>query len=238
MYSDLFCRIYDEFGWNYYPEAFGEQLLQWIRISGAEIHSALDLACGTGILCQILHRSGIEAAGMDLSEAMIEIARQHEPAIHYDVADMTSYRPARQFDLVTCTGDALNHILEPDAVAQIFRNVYGCLNPGGYWIFDLLNEAEVSDSEPFDLAYSETVRARFQMHRAQERVELRIAVCENDVLQFEECIRERIYAPAQICRLLLDCGFTLRQCADRLLDNAEAHGTTWFIVAQKPQSDA
>ena len=31
MYSDIFCKVYNEFGWNYYPEAFGEQLLQWMQ---------------------------------------------------------------------------------------------------------------------------------------------------------------------------------------------------------------
>ena len=30
MYSDVFCKVYNEFGWNYYPEAFGEQLLKWL----------------------------------------------------------------------------------------------------------------------------------------------------------------------------------------------------------------
>ena len=27
MYSDVFCKVYNEFGWNYYPEIFGEQLI-------------------------------------------------------------------------------------------------------------------------------------------------------------------------------------------------------------------
>ena len=27
MYDSLFCRMYNEFGWNEYPRAFGEQLL-------------------------------------------------------------------------------------------------------------------------------------------------------------------------------------------------------------------
>ena len=31
MYSDIFCKVYNEFGWNYYPEVFAEQLLQWLR---------------------------------------------------------------------------------------------------------------------------------------------------------------------------------------------------------------
>ena len=31
MYSDAFCKVYNEFGWNYFPEAFGAQLLRWIE---------------------------------------------------------------------------------------------------------------------------------------------------------------------------------------------------------------
>ena len=53
MYSDVFCKVYNEFGWNYYPEIFGEQLLQWLQKQGIRPKSCLDLGCGTGILCEI-----------------------------------------------------------------------------------------------------------------------------------------------------------------------------------------
>ena len=112
MYSDVFCKVYNEFGWNYYPEIFGQQLLLWLQRNDLRPRTAMDLACGTGILCGILENAGMEASGMDFSSGMIEIARQNAPHIHFDVADMITYRPDRQFDLVTCTGDAVNHIAE------------------------------------------------------------------------------------------------------------------------------
>ena len=96
MYSDVFCKVYNEFGWNYYPEIFGEQLLEWLRRHDVKPTTSMDLACGTGVLCEILHNSGIRAAGMDFSAGMIHIARQGNPEICYDVADMTTYCPARQ----------------------------------------------------------------------------------------------------------------------------------------------
>ena len=37
MYSDAFCKVYNEFGWNYFPEAFGEQLLEGIRQKGVKV---------------------------------------------------------------------------------------------------------------------------------------------------------------------------------------------------------
>ena len=234
MYSDVFCKVYNAFGWNYYPEAFGEQLLAWLEKKGIRPASALDLACGTGILCRILHDSGIETAGMDLSSGMIAIARENSPDIFYEVADMVTYRPGRQFDLVTCTGDALNHIPALSNVEQIFRNVYDCLRDGGYFIFDVLNENEVSDSEPFEMDFSDTVKVWFRITCPREKaVQLQIRVYENGQLQFEEIIRETVHDPAEICRLLERSGFRVLQCADRLLLEEENHGSTWFVIAQK-----
>jgi len=153
MYSDIFCKVYNEFGWNYYPEAFGEQLLQWMEAQNFHPETSMDLACGTGVLCEILHHHGIRSAGMDFSAGMIDIARNRNPHIPYEVADMTAYCPEKQFDLVTCTGDAVNHIADPADIEKIFRNVYEYLAPGGYFVFDLLNEHEVSDSEPFEMDF-------------------------------------------------------------------------------------
>ena len=235
MYSDVFCKVYNEFGWNYYPEIFGEQLLEWLRRNDVKPRNAMDLACGTGILCEILHKSGIQASGMDFSAGMIDIARSRNPEIHYDVADMITYRPEKKFDLVTCTGDAINHISDLADVERIFRNVYAYTSHGGCFIFDILNENEVSTSEPFEMDFSDTIRVWFQMTRPGEKqVNLKIQVYENGQLQFEENIRETIHDPAIICDLLRKSGFEVIQCADRLLDTNNP-GTTWFVIAQKKE---
>ena len=233
MYSDVFCKVYNEFGWNYYPEIFGEQLLQWLDLNEVRPRHSMDLACGTGILCEILHKNNILASGMDFSAGMIDIARQGSPEIRYTVADMITFCPDEQFDLVTCTGDAINHIPALSDVERIFRNVYTYTAPGGHFIFDILNENEVSTSEPFEMEFSETTRVWFQMTRPGEKqVNLKIRVYENGALQFEENIRETIHDPATICDLLRKTGFEILKCADRLLDSNNP-GTTWFIIARK-----
>lgn len=234
MYSDVFCRVYNELGWNYYPEVFGQQLLRWLDRQGVKPKTSLDLACGTGVLCQILHAHGIRSSGMDISAGMIGIARQGNPEISYDVADMTAYRPDRQFDLVTCTGDALNHIASLSDVEKVFQNVFGCLSPGGYFIFDILNEHEVSSGEPFEMDHSERVRVWFQMTRPGEKqVNLKVRVYENGQISLEENIRETVHDRLAICDLLEKCGFDAVSCADRLLEEGNP-GTTWFVIARKP----
>ena len=233
MYSDLFCKVYNVFGWNYYPEIFGQQLLQWLEEKDIHPRSCLDLGCGTGILCEILHSSGIRATGMDLSGGMIDIARQGNPGICYYVANMVTFRPEEQFDLVTCTGDAINHIADLADVKRIFENVYAYTSLGGYFVFDILNENEVSTSEPFEMNFDETTRVWFQMTQPGEKqVNLKIRVYENGGLAFEENFRETVHDPVVICDLLCQCGFSVLRCADSLLDNG-SHGTTWFVIARK-----
>ena len=233
MYSDVFCKVYNEFGWNYYPEIFGEQLVRWLGEKGLQPKTAMDLGCGTGILCRILRDQGIRASGMDLSFGMIDIARSDSPDIHYEVANMITFRPEAQYDLVTCTGDALNHIGDLEDIRQIFRNVWEYTAPGGYFVFDILNENEISTSEPFEMDFTESTRVWFQMTRPGEKqVNLKIRVYENGDLAFEENIRETVHDPAAICALLEDAGFRVEKCADSLLDDG-SHGTTWFVIARK-----
>jgi len=233
MYSDIFCKVYNEFGWNYYPEIFGQQLLRWLEAQGVRPGNVLDLGCGTGVLCRILQDADISASGMDYSQGMVDIARQENPDIPFFRGDMTQWVPEGTFDLVTCTGDALNHIASLADIEKIFRLVHSYVNPGGYFIFDILNENEVSDSEPFEMDFSETTRVWFQMTRPGEnRVTLTVRVYENGTLSFEENIRETVHDPNTICRALEEAGFHILRCADTLLEG-ENHGTTWFVIAQK-----
>ena len=234
MYSDVFCKVYNEFGWNYYPEAFGEQLLKWLERNGVCVRTALDLACGTGVLCRSMKAAGIGSRGMDFSEGMIAIARAESPDIPYDVADMTVYRPDEQFDLVTCTGDAVNHIPELADVGRIFENVFAYLAPGGYFIFDLLDENEISTEEPFDLEFDEHISARFQITRpAENRVHLQTKVFEDGVHSFTEDIFETVHDRQAVLALLKQAGFALHACAHRLLEDSP-EVATWYVIARKP----
>lgn len=232
MYSGLFCRLYNEFGWNEYPRMFAAQLLQWLEQRGAVVKSALDLGCGTGVLCETLHAAGIDTLGVDLSREMIDIARQRAPGLRYAVMDIVALDPGERFDLATCTGDAINHIADLKDVGRVFANVHAALNPGGYFVFDLLNPAEIAPGEPFEAPCGDGGSVRFLTEAAGDgRVTLRIDMLEGGALRFSETIREVIHDVGAVCALLRENGFAILQCADRLLDS-DNHGTTWFIAAQ------
>ena len=233
MYSDVFCKVYNEFGWNYYPEIFGQQLLLWLQRRGIAPKTCMDLGCGTGILCEILHSSGIRAAGMDFSSGMIDIARQGNPEISYEVADMITFCPDAQYDLVTCTGDALNHIRELSHVAQIFRNVYRYTASGGYFIFDLLNPKEAPEGEPFLLDFSPQVQAIFQITRPEEAlVKLEIQVFEDGKTAFTQAILETIH-DADAVQALLELARCSVTRGNTLIPDPDRRSTTWYFIARK-----
>ena len=234
MYSEAFCRVYNLLGWNYFPEAFGKELLRWLESRGAKPVDCLDLACGTGVLCEVLLYAGMRPMGVDLSRGMIDVARRRCPEIEYAVGDMVTFRPERRFDLVTCTGDALNHVLDPEDVARVFGNALAALSPGGWFVFDLLGEGEIPGEEPFELDFSETIKARFRVTRDGDGfISLRTEVFEDGAFAFEEVIRERLYDPRVICDALRRAGFEVVQCDNRLLPDS-APGATWYIAARRP----
>lgn len=256
MYSSSFCKVYDAFGWNYFPMYFGELLLAWMGEekrpagSGRQICRCLDLACGTGVLCGILQENGFDVQGMDLSADMIAEARKNYPGIPFDVADMVTYHPEGRFDLVTCTGDAVNHILAEEDLLQIFRNVYDSLEPGGYIVFDFLNRKETIPGEPFEVDYSEHIRLQLQITGEEELVHLHIRTLSDGELLFEEDIREKYYEPEWICRAVRACGFSIISCGGAL-DHAagslteeelsalagQESSATWILAAQKPEQE-
>ncbi|MBQ3503786.1 MAG: class I SAM-dependent methyltransferase [Oscillospiraceae bacterium] len=233
MYSDAFCKVYNEFGWNYFPEAFARQLLQWIEENQLPVRDCLDLACGTGVLCRVLKDAGLNPRGMDFSQGMIRIAREENPDIPFEVADMITYRPEQQFDLVTCTGDALNHIHSLQDVGKIFANVSAYLKEGGWFVFDLLNEREISTDEPFDLDFSNAVKAQFQMLREGNGVCLRTTVYENGVETVREEIRERVHDVDAVCTLLEQVGLRVIRRGHSLPVSNPREVATWFILARK-----
>ena len=73
MYSDVFCKVYNEFGWNYYPEIFGEQLLQWLERQNFQPKNSMDLGCGTGLELEAIFEKfpEIHVTGVDLSWTML-----------------------------------------------------------------------------------------------------------------------------------------------------------------------
>ena len=98
--------------------------------------SVCDAGCGCGIYTAKLLHHGFTAAGFDISEAAVEIAKAHAASADLKTADIlsTGY-PSSHFDAVVSI-DVLDHMSLGDA-GHALTELYRIVKPGGYICFTL-----------------------------------------------------------------------------------------------------
>jgi 2-polyprenyl-6-hydroxyphenyl methylase / 3-demethylubiquinone-9 3-methyltransferase len=101
----------------------------------------LDVGCGGGILSEAMARSGARVIGIDLSQAVLDVAELHalegKLAIEYraiSAEELAAARPG-SFDLVTCM-EMLEHVPDP---AKALAALASLVKPGGHVIVSTLN---------------------------------------------------------------------------------------------------
>lgn len=105
--------------------------------------NVLDLACGFGFYTRLIKERGAErVVGVDLSDAMIDIARAHEDAhplgIEYKIADVTTLASIGSFDIVTAVW-LLHYAKTSDELRNMCVNIGRNLKEGGRFIAILPN---------------------------------------------------------------------------------------------------
>ena len=131
-------QVYD-IGWCRFAEQYVSLVSQLLGEYGITQARILDLACGTGILAISLARQGHIVRGIDISPAMVALAKSKSveiPNVSFEVQDMTKFVVPSKFDLITCTFDSLNYVLDRDGIRAMFNRVARSLTKSGLFVFD------------------------------------------------------------------------------------------------------
>src|SRR5882724_275003 len=106
----------------------------------------LDVGCGGGILSEAMARSGARVLGIDLSQAVLDVAELHaleaKLAVEYQAIaaeELAAAKPG-SFDLVTCM-EMLEHVPDPAATLSALATL---VKPGGNVIVSTLNRKPVA----------------------------------------------------------------------------------------------
>lgn len=108
--------------------------LQLERVGARRV---LDAACGTGQHTIALAQRGYDVVGADLSQGMIERARENAAAagveVDFVVAGLGAGRAAVEgaFDAVLCLGNSLPHVLTAEGLQATMADFAALLRPGG-----------------------------------------------------------------------------------------------------------
>lgn len=111
------------------------------ELARARARRVVDLGCGSGLVAAALVAAGHEVTGIDLSPAMLAIARRHAKGARFVQGSL--YQADRwgraPLDAILAVGEPLSY-LEPrtPALAPFFRRVARALRPGGVFAFDLI----------------------------------------------------------------------------------------------------
>lgn len=150
---DEFSQDYDRFV-NWQPRLAAEipfilKYLGRLKKETKHMPRILDAACGSGMHAIELAKYGFTTCGADLSPKMVEKATENAQSAGVNVkfkessfgnlnADFQG-EPEFPFDLVTCLGNALPHLLSTELIQTTLWDLANCIRPGGYLIFQNRN---------------------------------------------------------------------------------------------------
>lgn len=100
----------------------------------------VELGCGSGILARTLTEQGYQVLGLDLSQAMLDIAAVQAPAATFVRASFLDYDLPRCV-AVAAVGEVFNYLFDDRNAERrlmgLLRRIHSALVPGGLLLFDV-----------------------------------------------------------------------------------------------------
>ena len=219
-----------------------------LNVRGIAPTSVLDLACGTGSVSCILAEDDLDVVGVDLSPAMIEVARtkaaKKKLRIQFEVQDAAQLSLNRRFDLCISFFDSLNYITEPASLADAFEGIFRHLNPNGLLVFDVNTEYALANSffDQNNLESRDKLRYiwRSEYDAATKLCEISMRFFNREKNGIDSEVREthlqRAYSEEDIREMMNAAGFVniVTYNAYSLTPVSE-RTDRMFVVASKPQ---
>lgn len=118
----------------------------WFARCGCEIHTLLDLCCGTGTLAYMMAERGYELLASDASPDMLMAAREKAALLPPDaVPPLLICQSAEELDLYGTVDAAYSSLdsfsyLPRQTMDEVFRRLHLFVRPGGLLIFDIRTE--------------------------------------------------------------------------------------------------
>ena len=127
-----FDKFADRYAEKYFHldiyDRYLDRFAKGIKVEGARV---IDIACGPGNISAYLSRKrpDLELVGVDLSEAMIEQARQRVPSAEFLVKDCRKISELNRVFDCAAFAFGLNYLVDGDAI-QFFAALNGVLTDG------------------------------------------------------------------------------------------------------------
>jgi len=149
-YGDDLAYIHNV-GYDFHARGLAPALLSLLQKAGLSGSVVVDVGCGGGIWAEQLARAGYRPVGIDISPAMIALARQRMPSGEFHVASFVDYR-LPQCGAITALGEVVCFLFDPRnqrrAIARWLKRAYEALLPNGLLVFDIAEVGLNRDTPP------------------------------------------------------------------------------------------
>lgn len=202
-------------GFGRFAKLVGEQLLALLHDHGIDSGLVTDIGCGSGIWAELLLDSGYDVCGIDISPAMIELARANAPR--------GQFRQASAFDcdlprsqVITALGEVLGYAAEgmprDEQLLDLFRRAADHLVPGGLLIFDVIVVSGGASMDYRDWQAGEDWAVLIQCSEQQQPGQLKrnMTIFRQQGDQYRRTEEEhlvRVFNPEELLRMLTVAGF-------------------------------
>jgi len=177
------------------------------NLAGREIHSVLDLGCGAGRHTKVLFERWW-TVGLDLSMALLKLARKESPSAPYVRAGMRELPFADEsFDLVVNLFTSFGYFEDDREHARVLSRVCAVTQHGGTFVIDFLNAGQVRrELVPYDERVENgiTIEQTRTISQDDRFVEKRIRLRGRGKEYIE---RVRLLSDADLERMLSAAGF-------------------------------
>ena len=135
FYARDLAHVHDV-GFGEFARDAAPGLLRRLRRAGVRGGLVVDLGCGSGIWARALLDAGYEVLGVDVSPALLAIARRRAPEARFVRGSAYDVElPACA--AVTALGEVLNYAPPARGLPRLLRRVRAALGPGGLLVFDV-----------------------------------------------------------------------------------------------------
>jgi SAM-dependent methyltransferase len=133
-------------GFTEFARSAAPGLLEILRQGGTPRGLVIDLGCGSGIWARELVAAGYKVLGIDISAAMIALARPRVPQGEFRQGSFLAAR-LPPCVAVTSLGECFSFLFDPHntepELVKLFRRIYDALRPGGLLVFDVAGPGRV-----------------------------------------------------------------------------------------------
>jgi SAM-dependent methyltransferase len=194
-------------------------LLGALERAGREGGLVIDLGCGSGILSEPVAAAGYDVLGIDVSTAMLRLARRRVPRATFRRVSLHEVRLPRAV-AVAGIGECFNYFVDRPlselGLARLFRRIHRALVPGGILLFDMAAPGRVVGPRPARTNFEASGRAvlvTVAEDRKRNVLTRHITLFRKVGSRYRRSVEvhhQRLFEQAVVMRRLREAGFRVR----------------------------